>query len=100
MSLRDQGRRDPGLSAARFVVVARAPEGSAIGIGNYLAHGGFAPHGFGGLWSAVFVSIFSYLGIEMIAGRGGEAVDPERAIVRAFRATMLRLAIFYLARWR
>ncbi|WP_230482257.1 amino acid permease [Sphingomonas sp. Leaf21] len=78
------------------VVVARAPEGSAIGIGNYLAHGGFAPHGFGGLWSAVIVSIFSYLGIEMIAVAAGEAVDPERAIVRAFRATMLRLAIFYL----
>lgn len=78
------------------LVVARAPAGSAIGLANYVSHGGFFPHGSGGLWSAVIVSIFSYLGIEMIAVAAGEAVDPERAIVRAFRATMLRLAIFYL----
>lgn len=78
------------------LVVARAPAGSAIGLANYVSHGGFLPHGLGGLWGAVIVSIFSYLSIEMIAVAAGEAVDPERAIVRAFRATMLRLAIFYL----
>lgn len=78
------------------LVVARAPAGSPIGLVNYVSHGGFFPHGLSGLWSAVIVSIFSYLGIEMIAVAAGEAVDPERAIVRAFRATMLRLAIFYL----
>ena len=32
----------------------------------------------------------------MIAVAAGEARDPERAIVRAFRSTMLRLALFYL----
>ena len=67
-----------------------------VGLANYTAHGGFAPHGIGGIWSAVIVSIFSYLSIEMIAVAAGEARDPERAIVRAFRSTMLRLALFYL----
>ncbi len=73
-------------------VIAR----SGVGLSNYTAHGGFAPHGIGGIWTAVIVSIFSYLSIEMIAVAAGEARDPERAIVRAFRSTMLRLALFYL----
>lgn len=73
-------------------VVAR----SGIGLTHYTAHGGFAPHGLSGIWTAVIVSIFSYLSIEMIAVAAGEARDPERAIVRAFRSTMLRLALFYL----
>ena len=69
---------------------------SGIGLTHYTAHGGFAPHGLSGIWTAVIVSIFSYLSIEMIAVAAGEARDPERAIVRAFRSTMLRLALFYL----
>jgi AAT family amino acid transporter len=73
-------------------VIAR----SSAGFSHYTAHGGFAPHGLGGIWTAVIVSIFSYLSIEMIAVAAGEARDPERAIVAAFRSTMLRLALFYL----
>lgn len=68
-----------------------------IGFANYTRYGGFLPHGIGGLWIAVVVSIFSYLGIETIAVAAGEAQDPERVIVRALRTTMARLAFFYLA---
>jgi L-asparagine transporter-like permease len=42
------------------------------------------------------VSIFSYLSIEAIAVAAGEAEDPQRSIVLAFRATIVRLFIFYL----
>lgn len=73
-------------------VIAR----SGVGLSHYTMDGGFAPHGIGGIWTAVIVSIFSYLSIEMIAVAAGEARDPERAIVKAFRSTMLRLALFYL----
>ncbi len=86
-----------GFLALATIVIATAPRGSAIGFGNYVAHGGFMPHGLGGLWTAVIVSIFSYLGIETIAVAAGEAKDPERSIVRAFQVTIVRLAVFYLA---
>ena len=66
------------------------------GFGNYTSQGGFFPKGISGMWIAVIVSIFSYLSIEMIAVAAGEAEDPQRAIVRAFRATGFRLAFFYL----
>jgi AAT family amino acid transporter len=69
---------------------------SAIGFRNYTAYGGFLPHGIGGMWVAVLVSLFSYFSIEMIAVAAGEAKDPQRAITQAFRSTMLRLALFYI----
>jgi amino acid transporter, AAT family len=67
-----------------------------IGFGNYTAFGGFFPKGIWGMWVAVLVSLFSYFSIEMIAVAAGEAKDPQRAITRAFRATMFRLVLFYL----
>lgn len=78
-------------------VLFDAAPGSGIGFRNYVAHGGFLPNGLWGMWVAVIVALFSYFSIEMIAVAAGEAEDPEQAIIRAFRATMFRLAFFYLA---
>jgi len=70
--------------------------GGARGFGNYSAYGGFFPRGVWGAWVAVIMAIFSYLSIEMIAVAAGEAAQPEIAVSRAFRATLLRLILFYL----
>ena len=69
---------------------------AGTGFSAYTAHGGFFPKGAWGMWEAVIVSIFSYLSIEMIAVAAGEAEDPQRAITKAFRSTVLRLVVFYL----
>jgi AAT family amino acid transporter len=69
---------------------------AAIGFQNYTAFGGFFPRGAWGMWVAVLVALFSYFSIEMIAVAAGEAKDPQRAITHAFRATMLRLVLFYI----
>jgi L-asparagine transporter-like permease len=84
--------RAPGALSGT-VAAAGAP---AAGFHNYTAHGGFLPHGLWGAWVAVIVAIFSYLSIEMIAVAAGEAAQPEIAVTRAFRATVLRLILFYL----
>ena len=77
-------------------VVFAAPPGSGIGFRNLTAYGGFFPHGLSGAWTGVIVALFSFFSVEMIAVAAGEARDPRRAITRAFRATLLRLVIFYL----
>ncbi len=89
------------LAIAAFIllgsyVLITAPATSGIGLANYTAHGGFFPHGLSGTWTAVIVAIFSYFSIESVAVAAGEAADPERAITRAFRATILRLIFVYL----
>ena len=63
---------------------------------NYTSHGGFFPHGLSGTWIAVIVAIFSYFSIEMVAVAAGEARDPQHAITRAFRLTIVRLIFIYL----
>ena len=56
----------------------------------------FAPLGWGGVWLALPVVMFSYLGTEIVAITSGEARDPERAIPRAMRTTIVRLILFYV----
>lgn len=84
------------LWRAPGTLAASADAHAGVGFGNYTAHGGFFPHGLWGSWVAVIVAIFSYLSIEMIAVAAGEAEQPQLAVRRAFRATVLRLILFYL----
>jgi L-asparagine transporter-like permease len=86
-------RAPSALSGAAAGAGAAVP---AAGFHNYFDHGGFLPHGAWGMWVAVIVAIFSYFSIEMIAVAAGEAAQPEIAVMRAFRATLLRLVLFYL----
>src|SRR5713101_6759940 len=67
-----------------------------IGAGNFTAHGGFLPHGWLGVGLGVAMAMFSYMGLEVVAVTSGEAADPERALPRALRWTLLRLGIFYI----
>lgn len=69
----------------------------AVGFHNLTGlPGGFMPHGFGGVWMAVIVGVFSYNGIELIAVTSGEAKDPRTAIPAALRTMLLRLFLFYV----
>ena len=45
----------------------------------------------------VVMAIFSYLGLEIMAATAGEAADPQFAVPRALRRTLLTLMIFYVA---
>jgi AAT family amino acid transporter len=82
------------IAIGSYVVFYSQPAG--IGFDNYTNRGGFFPHGALGMWFAVIPAVFGYLSIEMIAVAAGEAQDPQKAVISAFRATVGRLAIFYL----
>jgi len=78
-------------------VLFRAEPGSGMGLANLTAAGGFFAKGLSGVWVAVIVAILSYLSVEVVAVAAGEAKDPATAVIRAFRATVVRLVLFYLA---
>jgi L-asparagine transporter-like permease len=61
-----------------------------------LGHGGFLPHGPGGLLVAVPVVIFSMMGSEVAAIAAAESADPARNIARAARSVALRILVFYV----
>ena len=66
------------------------------GLEAYTAHGGFFPHGLGGVWDAVTMAVFSFYGLEAAAVGAGEAKDPGRTVPRALRRIMVRLSLFYI----
>ena len=67
----------------------------ALGFANYSVDGGPFPHGFGGIWMAVVVGIFSFTGTEVIAVTAGEAENPSVSVPRAMKTMLFRLALFY-----
>ncbi|USK36559.1 amino acid permease (plasmid) [Bacillus sp. F19] len=67
-----------------------------IGPENIVNDGGFMPFGWWGMWVAIFISLFSFLGTEMIAVTSGEAKDPDIAVPKALKATVFRLSTFYV----
>jgi L-asparagine transporter-like permease len=69
---------------------------SSAGFHHYFEDGGFFPHGALGTWSGVVISIFSFIGIEMVAVAAGEAKEPGVAVAKAFRSTIVRLVLFYI----
>jgi len=66
------------------------------GLTNLWAHGGFMPHGVGGLIASLAVVMFAYGGIEIIGITGGEAQNPEKVIPRAINAVPARILLFYV----
>jgi amino acid transporter, AAT family len=69
---------------------------SAVGFDNYFADGGPFPHGFGGVWMAVIMAVYSFVGVEVIAVTSGEAAKPDISVPRAMKTMLLRLVLFYL----
>jgi amino acid transporter, AAT family len=67
-----------------------------MGPGHLTNDGGFLPFGVRGMWIAVFISLFSFLGTELIAVTAGETKDPDTAVPKALKATVFRLSLFYV----
>ena len=67
-----------------------------LGTTNYMAYGGFFPHGWSGVFLGVTMAVFSFLGLEIVGATAGEAADPKTAVPRALRRTLLFLAVSYI----
>jgi AAT family amino acid transporter len=81
------------LGLAAIFGIGSAP----VGLHNVVGlPGGFVPNGFGGIWMAVIVGIFSFFGIEVIAVASGEIKEPAKVIPAALRTLTLRLLLFYV----
>ena len=71
--------------------------GDPIGLHNVTGlAGGFLPNGFSGVWMAVLMALFSFMGLEFVVGTASEAKDPKTAIPAALRTMAARLFIFYI----
>lgn len=79
-----------------FLVVFGLPDAPAPGLTHLTADGGFAPNGWGAIWIAMAIVMFSFGGIELLSVTAAEAEDPARSIRTAARTTVVRLTFFYV----
>ena len=81
-----------GLAA----VAGLLPGVEAPGLRNLTGNDGFAPHGPGPVFSAIFVVVFSFFGAEIATIAASESPDPVGSARRAVRSIMWRILVFYL----
>jgi amino acid transporter, AAT family len=79
-----------------YVFVGLPGGHDSTGLSNLTSHGGFFPTGLVGLWSAMIVVIFSFVGVEVISVTAPEAKEPEKSLPKAIRAMVVRLTLFYV----
>jgi len=80
-------------ACAIFGLIPNVP---AVGVGNLVAHGGFAPHGITGIAAALLIVVFAFGGTEVVAIAAAESDDPANNIRRIVREVMVRILIFYM----
>ncbi|WP_190606224.1 amino acid permease [Arthrobacter ipis] len=67
------------------------------GLANFnFSGGGFAPHGFAGIATALFVVAFAFGGTEIVSVAAAETQDPARSVGMAVRTVLWRILIFYI----
>lgn len=79
-----------------FLVFFGLPSSPAPHLTNLTADGAFAPNGWGAVWVAMWMVMFSFGGIELLSVTAAEAKDPAASIRSAARTTIVRLAFFYI----
>jgi GABA permease len=70
--------------------------GRQMDFSNLTSHGGFFPKGVGAVFAAIVVVIFSMVGAEVVTIATAESREPERAIQKATRSVVARIAIFFV----
>jgi L-asparagine transporter-like permease len=68
----------------------------AVGLRNMTDGGGFAPFGIRGVWLGVCFTIYSFIGVEIVAVTSGEASDPAQTIPKAMRRMIVGLSSIYI----
>ncbi|MFB9761686.1 MULTISPECIES: amino acid permease [Bacillaceae] len=84
-----------------FIVIGAAllfglfPNQEAVYFGNYISHGGFLPKGWGGVFAALLIVVFSFGGSELIGLTVTEMKHMEQTLPKVIKGTMFRVILFY-----
>jgi GABA permease len=80
-----------------LAVFGLLPGSETSGVSHLFDQGGFLPNGFGAVIAAVLVTMFSFMGTEIVTIAAAESAHPAEQIGRATRSVIWRISVFYLA---
>jgi GABA permease len=79
-----------------LAILGVLPGSHTSGVGHLWQDGGFMPHGFGAVLSAMLVTMFTFMGTEIVTIAAAESPHPESGIRRAVNSVIWRISLFYL----
>jgi GABA permease len=82
--------------ALGVLYVARFWPNRGLDLSNLTAHGGFFPNGLTPMFSGIVVVILSLIGAEIVTIAAAESAEPERAVVKATNAVVIRILVFFI----
>jgi len=85
-----------GMIVFGAYLLASGEAGPQASVANLWQHGGFMPHGLGGLVMAMAGIMFSFGGLELVGITAAEADNPEKTIPKATNQVIYRILIFYV----
>lgn len=72
------------------------PDSEVSGIESLWQPDGFMPNGFGAVIAGMLVTMFSFMGTEIVTIAAAESPDPETGITKAVNSVIWRISLFYL----
>jgi GABA permease len=72
------------------------PGSHVSGLGRLTGNGGFMPNGLGSVIAAMLVTMFTFMGTEIVTIAAAESPNPEMGIRKAVNSVIWRISLFYL----
>ena len=72
------------------------PGSDAKGTPGLSAAGGFLPNGITAVLAGMLITMFSFMGTEIVTIAAAESPDPEKGVRRAVNSVISRIALFYI----
>ncbi|MCG7597667.1 amino acid permease [Mycobacterium sp. PSTR-4-N] len=72
------------------------PDSQVSGIENLWQPDGFLPNGFGAVIAGMLITMFSFMGTEIVTIAAAESPDPQHGISKAVRTVIWRISLFYI----
>ena len=72
------------------------PDSQVSGVENLWQPDGFMPNGFGAVIAGVLITMFSFMGTEIVTIAAAESPNPSRGIGKAVNSVIWRISLFYL----
>mgnify|MGYP001507079623 FL=1 len=87
------------IAVATVLVITgfTSANGYKASVSNLWSYGGFAPRGWSGFFGGFQISVFAYVGIELVGTTSAETADPPKTIPKAINAVPIRVLVFYVA---
>jgi GABA permease len=79
-----------------LAILGLIPSSEVSGIHHLWEPDGFMPNGFGAVIAGMLVTMFSFMGTEIVTIAAAESPNPERGITKAVNSVIWRISLFYI----